>query len=110
MGVRNTKSFTPLTETNVSSLGAHMGVYELASDTDEVVFVGFAGGKSLFGLRGEIASHLGDTRVTGYRIEVTTAYMTRYQELLMVFVADHGRLPAHNQALGVHGLGRLSPG
>lgn len=86
-----------------------MGVFELADDQGRVVFVGYAGGRSRFGLRGEITSAF-DT-VAGarqYRYEVTTAYLTRYQELLMTHQATYGALPPGNGP--VAGLGRLSPG
>ena len=87
-----------------------MGVFELADDGGEVVFIGYAGGRSLFGLRGELDAMRGRSRASLFRYEVNTAYLTRYQELLMVFVADHGRLPAENDAAGAGWLGRLSPG
>jgi len=86
-----------------------MGVYELADATGAVLRIGYAGGRSRFGLRGEIAaaaSALAGARA--FRYEVTTAYLTRYQELLMLHQADHGRLPPHNPP--EPGLGRLSPG
>lgn len=110
MGIRNTRPFRPLTQAEVSNLGGHMGVYELANDKGDVLFVGYAGGKSLFGLRGEIEAHLENRVATGFRVEVTTAYLTRHQELLMVFIADHGQLPVLNRADAAVGLGRLSPG
>jgi len=87
-----------------------MGVFELADEADNILFVGYAGGRSLFGLRGELASALRNSRATRYRYEVTTAYLTRYQELLMVYEADHGGLPPENDSTGVPTLGRLSPG
>ena len=87
-----------------------MGVFELANDDEEVVYVGYAGGRSLFGLRGELGHMLRHSKATLFRYEVNTAYLTRFQELLMVFVADHGRLPLENHAEDVPRLGRLSPG
>ncbi len=94
---------------DLESLPGHMGVYELGDEHGNVIFVGYAGGHSLFGLRGEIAAAL--ERHTGagrFRYEVTTAYLTRYQELLMAHRARAGVLPAGNGE--VAGLGRLSPG
>jgi hypothetical protein len=107
MSVRLNKPWRPCV--SLDALPGHMGVFELADETGAVIYVGFAGGRSRFGLRGEIeaaVSRFGDCH--GFRYEVTTAYLTRYQELLMAHAADAGRLPRHN---GAHpGLGRLSPG
>lgn len=84
-------------------------MFELADDADRVIFIGFAGGRSLFGLRGELDDLLASTKATQFRYEVNTAYLTRYQELLMVHFADHGYLPIENDPAEVNNLGRLSP-
>ena len=107
MGVQLDKPWRPCVD--LESLPGHMGVYELGNEAGEVIFVGYAGGRSRFGLRGEIeaaTARFGDA--AGFRYEVTTAYLTRYQELLMAHQALSGALPAGNGA--VSGLGRLSPG
>jgi hypothetical protein len=107
MGLELDKPWRPCTD--FDALPGHMGVYELGNDAGAVIFIGYAGGRSRFGLRGEIeaaAERVGDA--AGFRYEVTTAYLTRYQELLMAHQATSGALPAGNGA--VHGLGRLSPG
>jgi hypothetical protein len=44
-----------------------------------------------------------------FRYEVNQQYTTRYQELLMLHVADHGTLPVVNAADPPVRLGRLSP-
>lgn len=88
-------------------LHGEMGVYQLADAAGEVIFIGYAGGASPFGLRGEIAAF--EERApdaVSVRFEITTAYLSRYQELLMLHVADHGGLPRCNPA---QQLGRLSP-
>jgi hypothetical protein len=90
-------------------LPGHMGVFQLADALGQVIYVGFAGGGSLFGLRGEVAAAAACLPAArSFRVEVTTAYLTRWQELLMVHKADHGLLPSGNDELP--GLGRLSPG
>lgn len=92
-----------------AALPGHMGVYELADAAGRVVFIGCAGGRSRFGLRGEVCDAL--ARIEGasrFRVEITTAYLTRHRELLMRHQAAHGALPAGNGP--VPGLGRLSPG
>jgi hypothetical protein len=110
-GVRLQAPWRPLDEANLKSVGGHMGVYELASADGEVVFIGFAGGRSVFGLRGELTRALreGGRDGASFRLEVTTAYLSRYRELLMVHVADHGSLPSDNSSNDLQ-LGRLSPG
>lgn len=95
---------------HVARVGGHMGVYELASQEGEVIFIGFAGGRSVFGLRGELRDRLAETdrRGTSFRCEITTAYLSRYKELLMVHAARHGSVPRENLADAPE-LGRLSP-
>ena len=93
----------------VAALGAQLGVYQLADSQGEVTFIGYAGGRSRFGLRGELGAHLGRVGATGFRVEATSAYLSRYRELLMVHLADHGSLPAGNDEDPAR-IGRLSPG
>ena len=91
-------------------LPGQTGVFELADAFRRVVLIEQAGGRSRFGLRGEIAravAEIGDARF--YRFEVTTAYRTRLIELLMAHVADHGALPRDNVGRDRPSLGRLSP-
>lgn len=107
MGLRLEKPWRPCA--GLAALPGHMGVFELGDAAGEVVYVGYAGGRSRFGLRGEIeaaAARCGGA--AAYRYEVTTAYLTRYQELLMAHQAATGVLPRHNAPMPR--LGRLSPG
>lgn len=93
----------------IDGLPGHMGVFELADHAGAVLYVGYAGGRSRFGLRSEIehaVARFPDAALLRY--EVTTAYLTRWQELLMAHRADRGALPPGNAE--VTGLGRLSPG
>ncbi len=111
-GVRMTGPWVPLDSEHVERLGGHMGVYELAAADGEVVRIGFAGGRSVFGLRGELRRALhadGDHVATSFRCEITTAYLSRYRELLMTHAADHGAIPVGNADADLQ-LGRLSPG
>ena len=106
MPVRMSKDWEPIGHA-LGRLKGQMGVFELGDANGQVIFIGYAGGKSLHGLRGEVAAkseELDAARIV--RTEVTTAYMTRYRELLMVHQADHGRLPEANPDIK---LGRLSP-
>jgi hypothetical protein len=85
-----------------------MGVYQLGGEAGNVITIGYAGGRSTFGLRGEVETALQrHPDAVSYRVEVNSAYLSRYRELLMVHLADFGTLPPGNEALP--GLGRLSP-
>ncbi len=112
MAVRMTKAWAALTPENVKALTGQLGVYQLADASDHVVMIGFAGGRSLFGLRGEVEKALKapPAGAVKFRVEVNQQYTTRWQELLMVHVHDHGALPIENQKDPPPRLGRLSPG
>lgn len=90
----------------------NLGVFQFADAQGEVLYIGFAGGDSLFGLKGEI-TELRERipQATQVRHEVNTAYQSRFRELLMVHVADHGELPDYNIEFNHRPvrLGRLSP-
>ncbi|MGI8926577.1 MAG: DUF7508 domain-containing protein [Tepidiformaceae bacterium] len=109
MGPRITKPWLPLTADAVGRLPGQLGVYELADDQGRVLYVGYAGGRSLFGFRSEIAKHLGGA-ATRFRYEVNMQYQSRYRELLMRHAADNGDLPEMNRASRPAHLGRLSQG
>ncbi len=107
MPVRLDKDWRPLTEESVSRLAGQLGVFELGNDAGEILFIGFAGAKSLYGLKGEVSSYLG--QASHFRIEITSAYRTRQRELLMVHHADHGNYPPMNDESSTRSLGKLSP-
>lgn len=111
MSVRLDKPWRELTAAAVEALPGQLGVYQIGDDDGRILYIGFAGGRSLFGLRGELEGQLA-ARPDGakFRYEVNQQYTTRYRELLMVHVADHGRLPADNADNPPPNLGRLSPG
>ena len=111
MSIRMTKPWQALTEHNAAQLPGQLGTYQLADESGTVVLIGFAGGRSLFGLRGELMQRADKPPqgATQFRCEVNTQYQTRYRELLMLHVADYGALPVHNQADPPANLGRLSP-
>ena len=114
MAVRMTKPWRVLDDTGVARLTGQLGVYQLAGVDERIVFIGMAGGRSLFGLRGELEREL-EARDPGrlgsvrFRVEVTMSYLTRCQELLMVHEADHGVLPSENREGLPFTLGRLHP-
>lgn len=85
-----------------------LGVYELGDAEGNVVYIGFAGGRSRFGLRGEIADRAdpawAGASLTGpirkVRFEVNTMYLSRFVELLERHQDAHGALPPGNAAPG----------
>ncbi len=85
-----------------------LGVYEIGDSEGNVLYVGFAGGKSRFGLRGEIMARFDPASPQGtiagqarkLRYEVNMMYMTRFVELLERHQDATGVLPAANTAAG----------
>ena len=111
MAIRMTKPWQPLSPETARTLPGQLGVYQLADAEGRVVEIGFAGARSTFGLRSEIARAL-ERRphgATQFRVEVNQQYSSRYLELLMVHVADFGELPAANRENPPPRLGRMSP-
>lgn len=109
-GVRLDKPWVDLTAENVARLAGELGVYHLADAEGRVLRIGCAGARSLFGLRGELRAALVAGEGERFRTEVTAQYLSRYEELLMIHVADHGGLPTGNAAESRRRIGRLSPG
>ena len=111
MALRLTKPFQPLTVENARALPGQLGIYELADAEGRTVAFGFAGARSLFGLRSELTAmaEAPPYGATQFRVEVNQQYHTRFRELLMVHQADHGQLPPVNAEDPPIGLGRLSP-
>ncbi len=110
MSVRLEKPWRDLTAGNVAALAGELGVYQLGDVEGRVIRIGYAGGRTLFGLRSELEAALAQGLAAKFRTEVTSQYLSRYEELLMVHLADHGRLPEGNADEGKRRIGRLSPG
>src|SRR5262249_41368871 len=103
------KPWRPLEAREIDAVPGQLGVFELATDDGNVLLIGRADARSLFGLRSAIAREAKRCeRATRFRYEVTTAYHSRHLELLMAHAADYGALPACNDECGP--VGRLSPG
>jgi hypothetical protein len=111
MSIRLEKPWRELCEAEVARLSAELGVYQLGDDQGHVIRIGFAGGRSLFGLRGELANELAHHRgqMIRFRLEITSQYMSRFEELLMIHKADHGDVPTENSADRGRHIGRLHP-
>ena len=110
MGVRLDKPWRELTAANVAGLAAELGVYQLGDAQGRILRIGYAGGRTLFGLRSELEAALSAGGAAKFRTEVNAQYLSRYEELLMVHKADFGDLPPGNAADARRRLGRLSPG
>ena len=109
MAVRCTSQWRAIDAASLDALPGQLGVFEFADASGNVIFIGRADARSRFGLRSEVAQRAADiAEARSLRIEITTAYHTRYLELLMVHQADHGALPRCNAPMP--SLGRLSPG
>jgi hypothetical protein len=112
MAVRLNKPWRDLTTENLGRVTGHLGVYQLANDAGEILYIGVAGGRTRFGLKGEIAKMLDapPTGVTKFRFEVNMAYRTRFAELVEAFQFDHGKFPEANTDIDPRMFGRLRPG
>ena len=106
------KPWNPLTAEAIAGLPGQLGVYQIGAEADggsvEVVRIGYAGGREPFGLRSALLSELEAGTGTRFRCELTSGYLTRWEELLMLHQAEHGRLPRGN-ADRLTPVGRLRP-
>jgi len=111
MPVRMNKSWVPLEEASLVTVAAHLGVYQLANDAGEIVYIGVADARTLFGIKGELRKAIVDppAAATQFRYEVNMAYRTRHTELLQAYMHDHGALPVGNTDIDPRMLGRLRP-
>ena len=99
MQLRLDKPWIAMTTEALARLPGQLGVYQIADAQGTILKIGFAGGKSLFGLRSSIqqeANVLGNRAVT-FRYEVNMQYQTRYKELLMLHEAEYGDIPELNR-------------
>lgn len=98
-----------LSADETAQLPGCLGVFEIATADAEVVQIGYAGGRSLFGLRGELstiaANHPGES--LRFRTESNMQYTSRWKELLMVYVAETGNIPRWNSPSDKDVIGRL---
>ena len=91
-------------------LSGSYGVYELADAGDSVIFIGYAGPRARFGLRGKIMDHFSENelnpkirgRVAKFRYEVNSMYYSRWVDLLARYREDYDKLPEGNEASDEH--------
>ena len=110
-GLRLRGPWRELTPEEVARVPAQLGVFEVARPGGLAMLVGYAGGRSAFGLRGEIerVRRARPAEPLVFRHEVNAQYLSRWREILMVHVADTGGLPEWQPAEDRRGLGSLGP-
>ncbi|MCP3854050.1 MAG: hypothetical protein GY745_02710 [Actinomycetia bacterium] len=110
MGIRLDKPWTDLTPSTIKALPAQLGVYEIADPEGNTTVIGYAGGRELFGIQTALERELAtaDGQARRFRLEFNHNYMSRYDELLMIYLAERGELPPANQA-ETDRVGRLNP-
>ncbi len=107
------KPWQPLSEEAIASLPAQLGVYQMADQQGEVLAIGFAGARHPFGIRTALAEEIRRLTELGvtpmqYRYEFTSNYRSRWNELLMLYMAEFGELPV-TQGERPSLIGRLNP-
>ena len=54
MSIRLDKPWIEFTKQSIDRLTGHLGVYQLGNAGKEIIYIGVAGARSRFGLRGEL--------------------------------------------------------
>ena len=75
------KDWQALEPASLKRIKGQLGVFELGNESGEILYIGAADARSLFGLKGVLEENLGTA--ANFRCEVTTMYSTRRQELLI---------------------------
>lgn len=97
------KPWTEVSESSLAHLPGALGVFELRDGAGVVCAVGYAGGKTRYGLRGalgeavEVVGRSG-LKPAAFRYEVNQMYLTRFIEVLEKYIATTGDIPAANKA------------
>ena len=110
MGIRLEKPWEHLNSEAIAALPGQLGVYQVADEEGNVLSVGYAGAKHLFGIRSALEEELSLHKDTAkfFRCEFTSNYRSRWDELLMLHLHDNGELPPHQRDEESR-AGRLSP-
>ena len=91
---------------NLKEISGSNGIYEVADAEGAILYIGSAGSKDLFGLRGRIAHHFSaqesNPAIKGnaarFRYEITSSYLSRWVEVLGRYVEGREALPPGNAA------------
>jgi hypothetical protein len=71
-------------------LSGSYGIYELADENLKVLYVGYAGSRARYGLRGKLMDHFSERepnseiagRAVYFRYEVSSSYLSRWTEVI----------------------------
>ena len=110
MSIRLDKPWQRLDASAIAALPAQLGVYQVADADSSVLSIGYAGARDAFGIQSALERELDQLgpAATQFRYEFTSNYRSRWDELLMVHLADFGDLP-EPQRDQAQRIGRLSP-
>jgi len=80
----------PVWGPQAARLSGSNGIYELADESMHVLYVGYAGSRARYGLRGKLMDHFSDREpnleIAGkaryFRYEVTSSYLSRWTEVI----------------------------
>ncbi len=80
----------PVWGPNAGRLSGSNGIYELADENLKVLYVGYAGSRARYGLRGKLMDHFSERepnpeilgRAVHFRYEVTSSYLSRWTEVI----------------------------
>lgn len=101
------KPWTDVSPAALAHLPGALGVFELRDSAGEISFIGFAGGRTRYGLRSAITDSIDQLRAAGdtpdgFRYEVNQMYLTRYVEVLEKYIVAAGDIPPGNKAGDVY--------
>lgn len=94
---------TPLWGVAAAKLSGSNGIYEIADASGKTIYVGYAGSRARFGLRGKLKDHFSETETNPeirgkghfFRYKVTSSYLSRWIEVLGRH-NQRGGMPAGN--------------
>lgn len=100
------KSWESFDPSRLKQISGSNGVYELGDEAGNVIYIGYAGSRALFGLRGKLADHFSERETNPvireqarrFRYEVNAMYYSRWVDLLMRYKEDYEELPPGNRA------------
>jgi hypothetical protein len=95
------KPWTPYHPENDRQIPGNLGVFEIGDSHGKVLYIGYAGGRTRFGLRESIpAAITANTGAVSYRYEINQMYTSRWIDLLSRYRNEHGSVPEGNLSSG----------